>query len=203
MRFSSKFIGLAAAGAMFALSGLAITTAPASANTCTLGSCSVTGLDGQLLDGANSVFFDIDSIDNDAGAGTFRFEANFNNQSPVPANVFTTVLQFGQGVLGSIKNLVLTFNNPAAGSFQITDGNGDGVNLNGDNIRVFQVDLTGSPGVVDFELTGMAVMGPAGNDPSINLLISTVPIPAALPLFGSALLGLGLLGRRRTAKQTA
>ncbi len=36
-----------------------------------------------------------------------------------------------------------------------------------------------------------------------TITVSAVPLPAALPLFGSALVGVGLFGRRRSKKASA
>ncbi len=195
MKIFSKIVGVTAMGALSAF--LAFAATPTSAATCNVGTCTVTGADGQLLSTANVVSFDINNILNGAG-GTFQFVAEFNNQSTNPSNVFATVLQFAPSNLGLIKNLVLSFTDPGAiaESFIITDANGAGVGLTG-NTKIIVKDLTGSPGTVKFELTGVSILGIGGNHPDINLAIQAVPIPAALPLLASALIGLGLVSRRR------
>ncbi len=192
MQVFSKIVGATAVGAMSAF--LAFAAAPASAATCDIGACTVSGADGQTLSTGNVVSFDI----NDIGTGAFRFIGSFDNQSTNASQVFATVLQFAPSLLGSIQNLVLSFTDPAAliSSFIITDANGAGVGLTG-NTKIIVKDLTGSQGTVNFKLEGTAVAGIGNNSPDINLAISAVPVPAALPLFASALVGLGLLSRRR------
>jgi hypothetical protein len=49
----------------------------------------------------------------------------------------------------------------------------------------------------DYELTGSRA-GVGGGTAMVDLL-TPVPVPAALPLFGAALAGLGMMRRRRSA----
>jgi len=53
-------------------------------------------------------------------------------------------------------------------------------------------------GKLGFGADGGDNIGPVVDD--VEVKISAVPVPAALPLFGAALLGIGLLSRRRKAK---
>jgi hypothetical protein len=54
--------------------------------------------------------------------------------------------------------------------------------------------------ILGFKLVGVADSFTVG---SVTYDLSTVPLPAALPLFGTGLLLMGLLGRRRRRKSTA
>ena len=57
-----------------------------------------------------------------------------------------------------------------------------------------------SAGSYEVAVTGT---GTKGQQISTTIGLSPAPIPAALPLFGSALVGVGLLGRRRQKKNVA
>jgi hypothetical protein len=59
-----------------------------------------------------------------------------------------------------------------------------------------------APGIAAFRISGANTFGVDGITLNIPSAVSAAPIPAALPLFATALLGLGVLGRRsvRTTK---
>ncbi len=188
MSFISKLAGVAIVGAMSVMMA-----APAYSASCDT-SCGVVGLDGQLLDSTNSVVFSVEDIQ----TGAFTFSANFDNQSTNTSQTAISVFRFAPtSTFGTILNLTLTFTNPALGSFAITDGSGAST-AGGANDVLVSVDLTSNPGTIDFELAGTSVAGSKPDLlPGFDVVISAVPVPAALPLFASALLGLGLLSRRR------
>jgi len=59
-----------------------------------------------------------------------------------------------------------------------------------------------APGNYDLVVSGVAT-GLSGGEYGVGVNVSAVPIPAAVVLFGSGLVGLGMAGRRKKAAQTA
>ena len=180
-------------GAVMAMAPLA-----ASAATCNIGACGVSGVDGQSLSG--NVVFQLEDISNGAGE-TFEFIANFLNDTSVNGSALVTVLQFEPTGFGTIANLMLTITGPAAIApqiFAITDAVGNAINPTGNDV-VLGIDLTGAAGSsIFFSLTGTALLGSSsGTPPDLDLIISPVPLPAAGFLLIGALGGLGALSRRR------
>lgn len=101
------------------------------------------------------------------------------------------------------KNLVLRLFSDAArtislGTMQITDATGIQINfVNGVTSQLFTNLPAG--GTVWFDFTGTAVELDTSNGgrPDLNISITAVPVPAALPLLLSGLAGLGFASRRR------
>lgn len=98
---------------------------------------------------------------------------------------------------GTVFNFTdLTLSSNATYDFNTIDGTGSlsGVSMNyetGDTFLVGQSTVIG-----DNPFTGLRItLGMNGNDP---VLVSAVPVPAAVWLFGSGLIGLAGLARRKT-----
>jgi hypothetical protein len=109
----------------------------------------------------------------------------------LPTAPLGTITVSAQGLLSHIANLTLTWldssENPlAGGTLQVTNGAGGST---GAGPLALALTNTGN---YFLRITGHVL----SNDSTFEVAISTTPIPPALVLFGSALAGLGFLGRR-------
>jgi len=116
----------------------------------------------------------------------------FNLVSPgdVPLSALTTSVAFEQPK-GRIKNMVVTWLSPTLTvlkSLAVTDGAGNQLASQ----MVLALLSGASLGTYTLRVTGDAISGQI-----YNIAVATTPLAPALLLFGSALAGLGLLGRRR------
>ena len=173
-----------------AIAGLATLIFATSANATIvvnggdLSTSSPTGVDFNNLDGdiASGPDAEVD-IDIDGDVGLARVEV--------------TVVEDAGDVLPNIEDLVVTIlddqdNVLAVG--EVTDSTGA---LNGSAPFTFDVDLSGLTSFT-IALSGTANPNVAGtNFPDVNVSISAIPVPAALPLLLSGIAGLGLASRRR------
>jgi hypothetical protein len=94
---------------------------------------------------------------------------------------------------GGIKSLTVKWFSPSntlLGTLLVTNGSG---NATGNPALVIGLSLLSEVGNYLVRVTGTPTTGGDG----YLLRIATTPLPPALLLFGSALAGLGLLGRRR------
>ena len=170
----------------FAAAALAMTLAfpmTAQAATCTTGSCSVGGADGQALSG--NVVFDINEI----GAGAFTFTADFlNDTASNGVGVAAFLVSANQG---AVSDLMLNITGPGsvAASYALV------------NDVVTTILLVGAPyTTIDFTLTGTATQGAFGGLPDINLTLAPVPVPAA-GLMLLTVVGAGAFAARRKKKK--
>jgi hypothetical protein len=109
----------------------------------------------------------------------------------VPTAPLGTVTLSAEGFLSKIKNLTLTWlddsTTPIPGAvLQLTDSNG-----NPTGASILALVLTSSTNYF-LKVTGDVLKA----DSTLQINITATPIPPALLLFGSALAGLGFLGRR-------
>ena len=183
--------------ALSALAGAAISIMPvgsafsASCSGSLTNSCIVIDEDGDFAtEAAPNPAVDLRN-DNDIGINeAFLF---FNNQ----IGAFTTTGNFD--VAGDVPNPVptrVTISTGGAGSFGALD-----LAFNGDPAQsiltggIYFINLVAGA-LNSFSVTGTAnpvFAGPV----SYNIALSPVPLPPAALLFGTALVGLGLLGRRK------
>ena len=101
----------------------------------------------------------------------------------------------GSGSFG-VKNLTVTWLDTVTNSSQvlpITNGTGLTINLAAELVTVLTNHL------YKVTVTGMAL----ARGGIYNISVAATPLPPALILFGSALAGLGLLGRRRRRTSSA
>ena len=122
----------------------------------------------------------------------FQHDYLFNLVSPgdVPLEGLTTTLVFEKPA-GRISNMVMSWLDPGLNtlaSVPVTDGSG--------NELVTEMTLSLLSGAVLGVYT-LRITGDALTTQIYNIAVTTTPLPPALLLFGSALAGLGLLGRRR------
>jgi hypothetical protein len=131
---------------------------------------------------------------------TFDTDSVLPNTSP---SAFTTVTDFQyslNNVAVAIPVTGVTFwNLGSQGLFDIDFSDGYRVSLYGANVgNIDSTWVISNPGFygATAAINGGAATGAGG----VVLTVSAVPLPAALPLFGAALLGLGGLGMRRKEK---
>lgn len=120
---------------------------------------------------------------------------------------FTSTYVFSlTGSYYETANLLLSGNNAITGStFELYKYNSStGTYVADSSIWVTNNDKTLSgyltTGTYELVVTGTSTAGSVASF-SGNLSVSAAPIPAALPLFGSALVAVGLFGRRRNKRQ--
>jgi hypothetical protein len=111
----------------------------------------------------------------------------------IPSVPLGTVTISGTGIVGNIGSLTLVWldslSNVVSSALVVTNPNGSST-LTDTLAYAFTV-----AGDYYLKVTGFAGVGSAQGG-SYEVAISTTPIPPALLLFGSALAGLGFLGRR-------
>jgi hypothetical protein len=122
----------------------------------------------------------------------FSHDYLFNLVSPgdVPLSALTTTIAF-QAPKGGIKNLVVSWLSPGLAtlaSLVVTDNAGNQLASQ----MVLSLLSGATLGAYRLRVTGDAIATQI-----YNVAVTTTPLPPALLLFGSALAGLGLLGRRR------
>ena len=126
-------------------------------------------------------------------------------------SVFNPVTISGKLSNSGSYNLDFTFT-ASAGSYNIASTTGSKVTLLEKINGVYQAVSTvwgngtnSESGYISAGSYEVAVTGIGTKNQLISTTIglSPAPIPAALPLFGSALVGVGLLGRRRQKKRAA
>jgi hypothetical protein len=107
-----------------------------------------------------------------------------------------TVTISAKGIIGNIGDLTVQWLNAAfiAISPSLVVTNADGSNTGASPLAFVLADVA----TYYLRVTGIAGVGPATGG-SYEIAVATTPIPPALLLFGSALAGLGFLGRRRRA----
>ena len=126
------------------------------------------------------------------GPGSFTDIYEFNTTS-APLG---TVTISAKGIIGNIGSLTLVWLNAANSviSPALIVTNADGSNTGASPLAFVLADVA----TYYLRVTGIAGVGSTGGG-SYEVAISTTPIPPALVLFGTALAGLGFLGRRRRA----
>jgi hypothetical protein len=118
---------------------------------------------------------------------------------PVPVSSLVDVTLNNPGTVG-IANLVLSWyldGNPVA-LVSETFTNGSGTWLGVGSV-LFPFTLPGGPAKYLLVVTGTILSGGGGYD----IELSAVPLPPALILFGTALVGMTLLGKRRRKQMNA
>jgi hypothetical protein len=142
------------------------------------------------LDGGNdySATFAFTSA---APSFTHNYLFNLVSSGDVPLNALTTSVAFEQPK-GRIKNMFVSWLAPTTLSplvtLQVTDGAGNQLASQ----MVLSLLSGAALGTYTLRVTGDAIASQI-----YNIAVTTTPLPPALLLFGSALAGLGLLGRRR------
>jgi len=134
------------------------------------------------------------------GTGTFTYD-----NSPSAENLSDIDVQFGAGLSGSILTITHPFDTIEVDLFlfQILSGPQDisrsiafaDPDLVGFDYFSFTDDISDPPPYYEFTTQGLSGSG--------TLSISAVPIPAALPLFGSALGLLGISSWKKRPSQAA
>lgn len=155
-------------------------------------------LDGDVLGADAAVAFNVQNITN-GDSGSFSFTGSFENQATADAVGAATVIAFEPTTLASINNLTLRFfdNEGYDETFEITDAAGEPIDLAGFDVA-FVLDLVGAASEVFVMATGEAMRADLTSlDPGLQVQISQVPVPAALPLLLSGLAGLGFSLRRK------
>ncbi len=171
----------------------------ANAAPCTIGTCDVTG--GPLSETSPVAIQDVNVT-----PGVYEAEGSFDVGPGVSgANVFADiafdeVLPGQTEVAAGFSDLMIEFSQEGTslGSFLVT--NADGTTEGGSSIQSFVISLISSA-AVDFEIDGLAFLNSGASLPDFNFNLdakmSPVPVPAALPLLLSGLLGLGFATRRK------
>ena len=139
--------------------------------------------------------------------GSLSASTSLNTSSPV---AFTSSYTFSlTGDFYEKANLILGPNGAISSSgltFAIYEKNGQGKYVLDNNLFVShggsEVDGYLHTGAYELVVSGVSSAGKVASF-SGNLAISQAPIPAALPLFGSALVVAGLMGRRRQQQAKA
>ncbi len=157
-------------------------------------------LDGDVLSPSSAVAFNVQNITN-GDSGGFSFTGSFENQATAEAAGAATVIAFEPTQLASINNLTLRFfdNMGYDETFNITDAAGAPIGLVGFDV-MFLLDIAQAASEVFVTATGQAVRADLTPlDPGLQVQISQVPVPAALPLLLSGIAGLAFASRRRKA----
>ncbi len=157
----------------------------ANAAPCSIGTCEVNG--GPL--GAQDVGIE----DENVASGDYEAEGSFEVAFATNADALVDVNFDGQSgsVPSGFEDLTISFEQDSMdlGTFTITDGDGFQI------LNQFFLTLASTSDVF-FEITGSAF-----NDgvtlPDYNIRLSSVPVPAALPLLISGIAGLGFASRRK------
>ncbi len=157
----------------------------ANAAPCTVGTCEV--------DGGPLGTQDVGIEDENVAAGAYSAEGSFSVSQASPADGLVDVNFDGQSgsVPSGFEDLTISFeqDSNSLGSFVITDGDGFQI------LNQFVLAIASTSDVF-FEITGAAF-----NDgvtlPDYNIRLSSVPVPAALPLLLSGIAGLGFASRRK------
>lgn len=151
------------------------------------------------ISAGSTVDINVQSLANDDTTGEFSFNGSFLNLTGNDALGKATVLQFEPTDLASINNLSLNFSDGMGytQTFQITDANGNPIGLDGNDVP-FLLSIATAATEIFFTFTGEAVASVTGNTlPGLQVSLSEVPIPGALPLLISGIAGLGFASRRR------
>lgn len=161
---------------------------------------------GSLFAGsANAALVDTFTIEpgdlyvlDDLTAGGIGSTYDLAYQFDATADVGTITTAISLPALGGVRDLVLSWSNDLAGtsiisSLAVTDNDGDIINLGAELV------LTLLNGNSYFLLitSGETLV----NALTVDVRVSTVPIPPALLLFGSALAGVGFLSRKRKKQE--
>ena len=121
---------------------------------------------------------------------THDYFFTLSSSGDVPLDAVTTTLVFAQPA-GRVKNMVVSWLDPLLAplaSLAVTGPTG--------NLLATEMTLSLLSGALLGNYT-LRVTGDAIATQIYNVAVATTPLPPALLLFGSALAGLGLLGRRR------
>ena len=155
-----------------------------------------------LLSGAtNAAIFNINPFNlgdeynntvNVAGNGGVTIDDTYNFTGGYDGNaIFIVDTSFAAG---GVKNLVFTWLNGSGNSVIFTDG--AGVEIGIANNIFFEAMVNGV--VRSLKVTGEFINSGASN---YTVNVSTVPLPPAVIAFGTAMLGVGFLARRKRKKK--
>ncbi|MDR3517028.1 MAG: FxDxF family PEP-CTERM protein [Azospirillaceae bacterium] len=172
---------------LVAIAGTAtLLSVPAGASTIT--NLSLTGTSGGAQTGSSSIL----SSGSFTDFFTFSLSSGAASTSAIVDSAYSTVAQ-------KITNLVLSLyrGTPGSGSLVTTGTTSAIATGSSTGYEYGALSTQGlAPGAYYLAATG-TVAGATAADVSGTVSVSPVPLPAALPLFGAALAGLGLMGRRR------
>lgn len=153
---------------------------------------------GDVLGPGSAVSFNVQDIENGA-SGSFSFTGSFENQATMDALGSATVIAFQPTALASINNLSMRFfdNVGFDETVNVTNAAGEPIGLTGFDVQ-FLLSIASAASEVFVTVTGEAVSAQLTNlDPGLQVQLSQIPGPAALPLLASGLIGLGFAMRRR------
>jgi hypothetical protein len=174
--------------------------AAANAAPCTIGTCAVT--DGGPLSESNPIAIQ----DDDVTPGVYAAEGSFAIAHDLAgADVFVDVafdeILAGQTeVAAGFSDLSIEFFQglTSLGSFTVT--NTDGTTNGGAALQTFFLSFI-SDADVNFAINGLAFLNSGAALPdfnfNINAAVGEIPVPAALPLLLSGIVGLGFASRRK------
>lgn len=176
---------------LFAAAAAALSLGTASAAPCTTGTCEIDG--GPL--GAT----DVAISDENVVAGAYNATGSFSVAEALPANgIIDVSFDGGSGsVPAGFQNLMISFEQDAMniGDFDITDSDGFQILSN------FFLTVASTSDIF-FEITGTA-FNDGLNLPDYNVRLSSVPVPAALPLLLSGIAGLTFAAGRKKRSATS
>lgn len=165
---------------------------PAAAATLTASSADINNF--SMVASTGSPSFTYDNFD--AGTGFFTVAWDRSVTGDQSADVGTNVSY--NTAAGDVFKLVIHNDNENPWNFQLViDGvAGAAISIVNGTSAILSYVLSGGP-INSFAVRVSGDLPIAGNDRTAEFSVSAVPIPPALLLFGSGILGLSLLGRRR------
>ncbi len=138
----------------------------------------------------------------------FSFDVNQPLPNTTPGATAVNVTNFSYTLnnapVTTPLSAVVFWNSSFGGMFDIDFNDGNAVSISGANIGNIDGSwLIGPPGNYQVTAALNDTTPPTGSGNVVVSVVSPVPLPAALPLFGAALAGLGAFGWRKGRRKTA